>query len=150
VYLTQILGDVPGFDLPPAQQDVDGVFIAVLGVPDLVATRSVLEHRFAVRRASDRRSPIGVVNSVFGLSAETTHRLSTLQLSGRACIEIDELPSAAVLRPRSSGSLPGGVAGVTVAAEALQEQVLELPGGALLELVVRPGAGQTVSGETIS
>ncbi|MEU6075774.1 VOC family protein [Micromonospora sp. NPDC047074] len=136
VYLTQILDDVPNFDLPRARQQVDGVFIAVLGAADLVATRAYLERRFAVTRASDRQGAIGVLNLAFGRPSETTYRLSTLQLDGKACIEIDELPAEARDRPRSAGGLPAAVAGVSVAVGGeVPAEVVSLPGGALLELV---------------
>ncbi|MGH3655934.1 MAG: VOC family protein [Micromonosporaceae bacterium] len=163
VYLTQRLADVPGFDLPEPRQDVDGVFIAVLGARDLEASREALESRYEVRRASDRRSPIGVVNLTYGLPEGTTHRLSTLQLAGRTCIEIDQLPPGATSRPTSPGgrcgragvappggadvatrgepATPGepaapvgGVVAVTVAARVAAPELIELPDGAQLWL----------------
>lgn len=142
VYLTQILAPVPGFELPSAAREVDGVFIAVLGASDLETTRMILERRFAVRRASDRRGPIGVLNDVYGLPPETTHRLSTLQLAGRSCVEIDQLPSMATRRG-SSGAIHGGVVTVTVGSAGGSGEVLTLPDGAILELL--PGAAVTGS-----
>jgi hypothetical protein len=135
VYLTQFLDEVPGFDLPVTRSEVDGVFIAVLGVADLVATRALLEERYAVRRASDRNIPVGVLNKVFGLPEQTLHRLSTLQLRGQSCIEIDQLPTVATPRPCLPGRLPSGIAGVLVETPVgTGFELLELPGGARLGL----------------
>ncbi|MER6175206.1 VOC family protein [Streptosporangium sp. NPDC001681] len=132
VYLTQILGEVPGFALPRQRDPVDGVFIAVLATPDLEESRRVVESRLGAVRASDRRARIQVLNHAFGLPDTTEHRLSSVRLAERAAIEIDEYPGTA--RPRAaprSGPVPGmGV--VTV--RGAEPAAFALPYGGLVEV----------------
>lgn len=135
LYLTQILGDVPGFSLPDPVRSVGELFICVLGAADLEASRAVLESGYLVRRASDRRSPIGVLNRVLGLPDTTVHRLSSLQLAGRTVIEIDQYGEGARHRAAPPGALPYGLAVVTVRADVTTPQTVALPDGALLDLV---------------
>jgi catechol 2,3-dioxygenase-like lactoylglutathione lyase family enzyme len=111
LYLTQILGDVPGFELPNVVHDVDGIFIVTLGASNLEKSRAVIESQFLARRVSDRELPIGVVNRQHGLPLDTLHRLSSVQLSGRTCIEVDQLPSQTDARPFPNS---GGILAVVV------------------------------------
>lgn len=144
LYLTEIRGEVPPFLLPappdPAVGAVDGVYVAVYAARDLGVARDWWEGALPVRRCSDRQVAIGVLNQVFGLPPVTTHRLSSLQLSGRAVIEIDQYPAAATPRPRLPGLLPPGVAVVVLGVPAAvagrdgEPLVWRTPDGALVEL----------------
>lgn len=136
LYLTQVLGDTPNFELPAPSGAIDGIFIAVLSALDLEESRAVLESALSVRRASDRRSPIAVVNSTLGLPPDTLHRLSTLQLSGSHLIEVDQNANpAAARRERPADSLPRGVAVLSLAASVPEPTLLEPAPGALVELL---------------
>jgi hypothetical protein len=145
LYLTEIRGELPPFELPappdPAIAAVDGVYIAVYAARDLDRARAWWEAALPVRRCSDRHAAIGVLNQAFGLPASSTHRLSSLQLSGRSVVEIDQYPPAAGPRPMVPGALPPGVAVLVVAAPmpAGEPQVWRTPDGALLELRMDAG-----------
>ncbi|KGA19155.1 hypothetical protein GM51_7185, partial [freshwater metagenome] len=65
----------------------------------------------------------------------TLHRLSSLQLNGRNAIEIDQLPILASTREKHAGQLVPGIAMVSVISNNEIAEVLELPDGALLELL---------------
>lgn len=135
LYLTQLLGDVPGFELP-LSSDPDGeVFICVLATPDLPAARQVLESRFAVTRASDRHVAIRVLNTVFGLPQGTLHRISSLQLAGRHALEIDQYPDAARARQHPGADVAAGVFLVSVLGQMARPKLVRLPGAAMLEVL---------------
>lgn len=141
LYLTEIRGELPPFALPRSPvSGADGLYVAVLAVRDLVRTRAWWEDMFPVRRCSDRRAAISVLNRAFDLPATRTHRLSSLQLSGRAVVEIDEYPEAAESRPMPTGLLPPGVALVVLGAPVPpgRPRVLMTPERAMLELRSAP------------
>ena len=135
VYLTEVHHDPPGFTLPRAVTPVGRIYICVLATPELEADRAFLEERFAARRVTDHRLPIRAINHAFELSADTTHRLSTLQLGGRSALELDDYPAAAVARACAPGHLPPGIAMVSAATDGWSgRELVTLPGGARLRL----------------
>lgn len=118
LYLTQIRRPVPGFELPTTADAVGGVFIVVLATSELPVARAFYEDAFAVRRASDRSAAIRVLNRAFGLAPSTGHRLSSLQLTERCAIELDQYPAGASAREHRAELLPPGVAIVTAMVDA--------------------------------
>lgn len=138
LYLTQILGEVPGFELPMLRGESDGVFIAVLSVTDLEDARGIVERHLNTNRASDRYSPIGVVNATLGLPPDTKHRISSQQLRGANLVEIDQLDIAHDPPDPSSDPPRTGVVAVCVQADVAAPVAWRPCAGALLELV--PGS----------
>lgn len=138
VYITQILSEVPNFELPDVEKESGSIFICVLGASDLETSRRALESNFELRRASDREVAIKVINKVYGKSLSVTHRLSSLQLNGRNAIEIDQLPSEAVNREVKVDLLPPGISIVSVLAEVSEPMAFKLPDSALLEILPYP------------
>ena len=135
VYITQILSEVPNFELPDVSKESGSIFICVLGASDLEKSREVLESNFEVRRASDREVGIKVINRVYGKPLETLHRLSSLQLAGRNAIEIDQLPVEGAQREVAPGYLPPGISIVTVRGSVAEIKMIQLPDNALLEIL---------------
>lgn len=135
VYITQILSEVPNFELPDVSKESGSIFICVLGASDLEKSREVLESQFEVRRASDREVAIRVINRVYEKPLDTLHRLSSLQLAGRNAIEIDQLPNEGAQREKLAGNLPPGLSIVTVRGEVSEPTILKLPDNALLEIL---------------
>ena len=135
VYITQILSEVPNFELPDVSKESGSIFICVLGASDLEKSREVLESNFEVRRASDREVAIRVINRVYEKPLETLHRLSSLQLAGRNAIEIDQLPNEGAQREKLAGNLPPGISIVTVRGEVSEPTMVTLPDNALLEIL---------------
>ena len=138
VYITQILSEVPNFELPNVEKESGSIFICVLGASDLETSRGALESNFKLRRASDREVAIKVINKVYGKSLSVTHRLSSLQLNGRNAIEIDQLPSEAVDREVKVNFLPPGISIVSVLAKVSESMIFKLPDSALLEILPFP------------
>jgi len=135
VYVTQILSEVPNFELPDVAKESGSIFICVLGASDLEKSREVLESQFEVRRASDREVAIRVINRVYEQPLETLHRLSSLQLAGRNAIEIDQLPIKGKQREKLAGNLTPGISIVTVRGEVHEPTIITLPDNALLEVL---------------
>lgn len=135
LYITQILDEMPNFELPDVKKESGSIFICVLGASDLEASRKVLEEGFGLRRASDRHVAIKVLNKVYKKPLTDTHRLSSLQLNGRNAIEIDQMPAEAVHREFKDGLLPPGISIVSVVGQSNQEIFLKLPDGAGLEIL---------------
>jgi hypothetical protein len=135
VYITQILSEVPNFELPDVSKESGSIFICVLGASDLEKSREVLETNFEVRRASDREVGIKVINRVYGKPLDTLHRLSSLQLAGRNAIEIDQLPVEGQQREVAPGFLPPGISIVTVRGSVAETKMIQLPDNALLEIL---------------
>jgi predicted enzyme related to lactoylglutathione lyase len=135
IYITQILSEVPNFELPDVSKESGSIFICVLGASDLEKSREVLESQFEVRRASDREVAIRVINRVYEKPLDTLHRLSSLQLAGRNAIEIDQLPTEGVRREVAPNDLPAGISVVTVRGSVTEPKVIKLPDDALLEIL---------------
>ena len=135
VYITQILSEVPNFELPDVSKESGSIFICVLGASDLEKSREVIESNFEVRRASDREVAIRVINRVYEKPLETLHRLSSLQLAGRNAIEIDQLPNKGAQREKLASNLPPGISIVTVRGEVSEPTMITLPDNALLEIL---------------
>ena len=135
VYITQILSEVPNFELPDVSKESGSIFICVLGASDLEKSRAFLESQFEVRRASDREVAIRVINRVYEKPLDTLHRLSSLQLAGRNAIEIDQLPIEGGQREKISGNLPPGISVVTVRGSVSVPTIITLPDNALLEVL---------------
>lgn len=137
LYITQILSEVPNFELPDVTKESGSIFICVLGAANLELSRAALESNFEVRRASDRQVAIKVLNRIYGKDLTELHRLSSLQLTGRNAIEIDQLPIAAIAREKKTGLLPPGISIVSVLADVDAPSIFQLPDNALLELLPR-------------
>ena len=135
VYITQILSEVPNFELPDVSKESGSIFICVLGASDLAKSREVLESNFEVRRASDREVAIRVINRVYEKSLDSLHRLSSLQLAGRNAIEIDQLPNEGAQREKLASNLPPGISIVTVRGEVSEPTMITLPDNAQLEIL---------------
>ncbi|EED34048.1 conserved hypothetical protein [gamma proteobacterium NOR5-3] len=93
LYLTELKGPVPPFDLPRCDAPVDHLFIPVLSTPDREASLG----DYQVLGASEGMrfdTRISVVNQELGLPLEQRHPVATLQLKGPALIEIDHISAA--------------------------------------------------------
>ncbi len=109
LYLTQVRGAVPPFDLPKCRAPVDHLFIPVLSSP--AREQSLAEYAaLSGKDGLNFDTRITVVNQARGLPLETRHPVATLQLAGSAMLEIDELADT----PAAPGSLSEGMAGVAL------------------------------------
>jgi hypothetical protein len=142
LYLTQVKAPVPPFDLPlsadlPPAQAIGPLFIAVLSTPSRDA---VLQAIAPLARLSTLRfeTKVTVLNRALGRPLDTRWPLATAQLAGQSLFEIDEVLDARVLPACAPGTLPAGLAWVTVAASGSSGgggPLTEISPGAWLETV---------------
>lgn len=109
LYLTQIRGEAPPFQLPRARCEVDSLFIPVLCCHHRQRSLAFYESLAASAGLSfDTR--ITVVNRAYGYAADSRHPLATLQLAGNTLIEIDQIDAAR--RSAVAGGRIGGGIGI--------------------------------------
>ena len=114
LYLTEIGGDIPGFELPVAHSPVDRIFVAVLGTRRLKQAAGF----YAVHTVNQPGPPIDarvrVLAAAHGLPFDATFRLQTFALPASTLIEIDDLPATTTQpSPVSRCGLPAGIAIMT-------------------------------------
>ena len=114
VFLTQVLGDLPDYDLPRAASLVDHLFILVLACSDLEASSRWLERALKLQGGRAIELSYGVLSDAFGLPPDHRHRIATLTHGRDVFLEVDQYPQAATVRPQTLGELPPGVAMATL------------------------------------
>ncbi|MFV8784201.1 hypothetical protein ACNKU7_17405 [Microbulbifer sp. SA54] len=120
LYLTQISGEVPPFQLPQASCAVDHLFIPVLASTDRAASLARYES-LAQLSGLSFDTKVTVINQLRNLPMEQQHPLATLQLAGSTLIEIDQLDNLAIA-PGETHTLGGGIAMVTFYIDRIPEQ----------------------------
>lgn len=116
LYLTQIDGVIPGFDLPKAQSFVGQMFIMVLataGFADAAAFYAAQGAQVGPHIAAR----IAILSEAYGLGLEQRHDLATVALAERSLIEIDAFPTGVIARQASAIGLPSGIAIVSMYAD---------------------------------
>ena len=90
LYLTQIRGAVPPFELPRCEAPVDHLFIPVLSSPS--RERSLAQYSgIAGTGGLSFDTKITVLNQARGYALGRRHPVATLQLAGRCLLEIDQV-----------------------------------------------------------
>lgn len=108
LYLTEVTGRVPGFDLPEAHTEVGPPFIAVAGVPDLGAWLASARDAAKFESGAPIDARIKALSSALGLATNTRHQLTTISLGDATYLEIDNFPPPS--SPRTlQGGLPCGI-----------------------------------------
>lgn len=110
VFLTQILGELPDYDLPRAASPIDRLFILVLACSDLEASSRWLEQTLHLQAGQAVELAYTVLSDAFGLPAEHKHRIATLTHGRDVFLEVDQYPAQATPRPQRHGELAPGVA----------------------------------------
>ena len=110
VYLTQIKAQPDGYRLLQAESPVDRIFILVLACRDLEATGAWMVGALGLDKSPTFAITYSMINTAFGLPADTKHPLATLKHGDDVFLEIDTYPNAATARPQHEGWLPPGVA----------------------------------------
>jgi len=108
LYLTEIGAPVPGFELPAAMSFVGRPFISVLGGLSLPAMTGFFKDALGASEGPPMDAVVSIINKAYGLADNHRIALASILLPRACVIEIDELPSTAVARPRRKGQLPPG------------------------------------------
>jgi catechol 2,3-dioxygenase-like lactoylglutathione lyase family enzyme len=134
-YFNQVRGSLPDYDLPVARSVVDELFIAVLAAPDMEASLAFYSEELGFERGNTYEIPYSLINNAFGFEPARTHKLAMSCVGRRVNIEIDEYPAEAEARKVPDGTLPPGMALVTLLVDSLED--VRAP---FLGPVVRPAA----------
>lgn len=114
VFLTQIRGDLPEYDLPRARTLIDRLFIAVLGCSDMRSSAHWFQSALGIRTGRELELIYTVLSEALGLPRDQRHRLAT-GVDGRDCfLELDQYPPQAGPRPCAAQDLPPGIALATL------------------------------------
>lgn len=142
LYLTQVNGEVPPFDLPRASCDVDRLFIPVSACLRRDEGLAIYNKLGATQNwCFDTR--ITSVNQAWGFDLELKHPVATVQLAGRSLVEIDQLGTAR-MRPPSLGLFPAGIVMVSFVVDNL-DTVRVQPVSPARQLPGKLYAGQPVA-----
>jgi hypothetical protein len=114
VFLTQIRGDLPEYDLPRAGALIDKLFILVLACSDLKASMDWFEESVGLTCGRVLDLVYTVINDAFDFPPEDRHALVTLTHERDVFLELDQYPVQATPRPGMAGALPPGVAIATL------------------------------------
>ncbi|HEX8757292.1 MAG TPA: hypothetical protein VF745_13220 [Steroidobacteraceae bacterium] len=114
VYLTQILDDLPMYDLPRAASPVDSIFIAVLACSDLDGSLAWFERALRLSLGRKMEIPYTMLADAFGLPTSDLHTIATLSHGRDVFLELDQYPRGATPRPARPGELPPGAGLVTL------------------------------------
>lgn len=129
LYLTEIEGDIPGFDLPTPRDEVGQTFVAVLGVRSIADMRAYILKTFGLEFSDPFGTKVTILADAYGLDHESKFNIAAGNLTGQTLIELDEYPAAATERPRAQNGLPMGIALATFRAdEDLQAKASRIEG----------------------
>jgi hypothetical protein len=124
VFLTQIRGDPPEYDLPRAGSLIDKLFILVLACSDLAGSMRWFEEKMGLLGGRSLDLVYSVINQAFGFPADRKHLLSTMTHERDMFLELDQYPAETTVRPTAPGDLPPGIALVSF----LHPDLAALPG----------------------
>ena len=137
LYLTQVSGAVPPFELPTSSAPVDHLFIPVLSTPDRQASLKLYAD-LAGREGMSFDTRISVVNQALGLPLDTRHPVATLQLADNTLIEIDQIEGAG---PPPEGICAGTACIVFMASGAAPQEAHRQEDGFFADLALLPMSG---------
>ena len=117
LYLTQVKGAVPPFEIPMARCRVDHLFIPVMCCTDRDAALAFYR-QFPNCRGFQFDTTITSVNTEYGYDLDRKHAVAAVQLAGKSMIEIDQI-DAAMTRPCDNGRLPPGISVISFEVDSL-------------------------------
>ena len=144
LYLTQVMGAVPGFQLPQTDRVAAHCFVVILGARDLAASRRFYHETFGLAEAPIIQARVSMLSAALGLGGAQLHNLCAAPLAEPGyLIEMDELPVTAAPCDRRAGILPAGIALLSLS--CANRPVLQ---GAAVTLDMPPYNGRRVSFRT--
>ncbi len=110
VFLTEIRGDLPEYDLPRARSLVDRLFIVVLACSDIRESMRWFSQTLGIVTGPEMEIPYTVLSGAFGLPRTHRHVIATGQLERDCFLEFDQYPAEATARAGTSDMLKPGIA----------------------------------------
>lgn len=108
VYLTEIRGDLPDYDLPRARSLIDRPFILVLACSDMAASAAWFADTLGFGIGRDMAIPYTMLADAFGQPHEKLYTLCTMSDGRDVFLELDQYPAEAAPRVCSPAVLPPG------------------------------------------
>ncbi len=121
IYLTEIRGDTPAFNLPRARSFVDHLFIVVLAAADLDPVADFYQRRLGFDRGATFEMTYRMINDAFGFPADRRHWVTTAGIGRDVCLEIDRYPEGTPPRAAAPGMLPPATAAVSFTVDELDD-----------------------------
>lgn len=114
-YFTQINADLPEFRLPRAQCFIDHLFINVLAASDMFATQRWMVDQLGLTVGRENMEIVyTMLAKAFGTSMDDLYSISTMVHDKDVFFEVDQMPAAAITRPKYDGHLPPGIGITTI------------------------------------
>ncbi len=114
VYLTEIRGDLPAYDLPRAIGLIDQLFILVLACSDLDVSMNWFGRHIRLDLGRKMEIVYTMLAQAFGTPPDDRHTIATLTHGRDVFLELDQYPVQATSRPSHAGDLPPGIALATL------------------------------------
>jgi len=125
IYLNEVVGQMPGFELPRAASPVDRAFIVVLAAKDRAASVRWYTEALGLEESATFTIPYSMINRAFALPADHQTTLTMVASGTMPVVEVDDYPAGVTERPCHSGLLPPGNAMVTLAVPDLDACAVE-------------------------
>lgn len=110
VFLTEVRGDLPDYDLPRARSLVDRLFIVVVACADIRASLRWFRRTLGIQAGAEIEIPYSTLSAAFSLPGTHRHVIVTGQHERDCFLEFDQYPVQATARAGSSRMLKPGVA----------------------------------------
>jgi catechol 2,3-dioxygenase-like lactoylglutathione lyase family enzyme len=114
VYLTEIRGDLPEYDLPRAASLIDRLFICVLACSNMQKSAEWFQKEVGLAPGRVMEIEYAMLAASFGTPPERRYAISTMTHGRDVVLELDQYPEMATGRAYNEGELPPGVAIVSL------------------------------------
>jgi hypothetical protein len=121
LYFTRVIPSAFKIPMRPAESPVDRVFIMVLGGPSMATMQDWYRDALGLNPGPASAWQINTLSQALKLPPETRYPLSIAPMPRDFEIELDEYPSASKPRPVPEGSLPAGIAMVSIGVDRLED-----------------------------
>lgn len=121
LYFTRVIPSAFKIPMTPASSPVDRVFIMVVGGPSMTAMQDWYRSALGLKPGPASAWQINTLSQALKLPPETRYQLSIAPMPRDFEIELDEYPAVSKPRPVRDGSLPPGIAMVSIGVDRLDE-----------------------------
>lgn len=121
LYFTRVIPSAFKIPMTPASSPVDRVFIVVVGGPSMTMMQAWYRDALGLKPGPASTWQINTLSQALKLPAETGYQLSIAPMPRDFEIELDEYPAISKPRTVRDGSLPPGIAMVSIGVDRLDE-----------------------------